>query len=194
MVDPLNVELDEAVRLLVATFDAKSIDYALVGGLATALRGRPRYTQDVDVLLQVNQLALPPLLDELERVGFSLDQPTVIREFVYDHLTAFLYKSVRIDWLKPVLPLYANSLKRASILPWDARQNVRVVNTEGLILTKLVAFRSRDQSDIENLLSSNRDTIDLEMLRDDWAAVADTEDARTAWLEQAITVNCPPKK
>ena len=49
--DLMGDELIHAVELLADTFSAQSIRYAVVGGLATALRGRPRFTQDVDVLL-----------------------------------------------------------------------------------------------------------------------------------------------
>src|SRR5206468_1847327 len=103
----LGSELIRAVELLADTFAAQSIRYAVVGGLATALRGRPRFTQDVEVLLDVPQLALPGLLDELAQLGFVFDRATVIREYVHEHMTAFRFASVRIDWLKPVLPLYA---------------------------------------------------------------------------------------
>src|SRR5262249_12050382 len=100
-------ELIRAVELLADAFTALSIRYALVGGLATTLRGRPRFTQDVDVLLEVPQLTLPGLVDDLAGRGFTVDTQTVIREFVQNHMTAFRFGSVRIDWLKPVLPLYA---------------------------------------------------------------------------------------
>ena len=76
------------------------------------LRGHPRFTQAVDVLLDVPQLVLPGLLDELARRGFTFDAATVIREYVQEHLTAFRYGSVRIDWLKPMLPLYAQSVPK----------------------------------------------------------------------------------
>jgi hypothetical protein len=187
--DQLHVELDEAVRLLVEAFTSKSVDYALVGGLAASLRGRPRFTQDVDLLVQVSQVALPSLLDELIGRGFDLDAPRVIREYVQEHLTAFRYKTVRIDWLKPMLPLYANTLAGASLLPWKSGQPIRVARPEGLILTKLAAFRPQDQLDIEMLLSSNRDDLDLDLIRTEWSAVAEVEDARTAWLEGAIARN-----
>jgi len=58
-------DLLAAVEILGDVFDRRRIRYALLGGLATMLRGRPRFTQDVDVLLEVPQLALPGLLDEL---------------------------------------------------------------------------------------------------------------------------------
>ncbi len=192
--EQLNVELDEAVGLLVEAFTSKSIEYALVGGLAASLRGRPRFTQDVDVLVRVPQIALPPLLDELIRLGFHLDPTKVIREYLQEHLTAFQYKSVRIDWLKPMLPFYANTLAGASLMPWKADQLVRVARPEGLILTKLAAFRPQDQTDIEMLLSSNRDDIDVDWIRNEWSAVAEGEDDRTTWLEAAIARSVPPRK
>src|SRR5882762_2466380 len=97
--DPLADELIHAVELLADAFDAKSIRYAVVGGLATVMRGRPRFTQDVDVLLDVPQLMLPGLLDELARLRFDFDMATVIQEYVREHMTSFRFGSVRIDWL-----------------------------------------------------------------------------------------------
>jgi hypothetical protein len=190
--DPLANELIRAVELLADTYAARSIRYAIVGGLATLLRGRPRFTQDVDVLLDVPQLALPGLLDELARLGFTFDPHTVIQEYVREHMTAFRFGTVRIDWLKPVLPLYARTLADASSLPWTEGHSLRVASPEGLILTKMVAFRPQDQADIETLLIANRDTIDLDLIRREWSAVAAGEDDRTAWLENAIARCVPP--
>jgi hypothetical protein len=55
-----------------------------------------------------------------------------------------------------------------------------------LILTKMVAFRPQDQIDIETLLTANRDTIDVSLIREQWGPFAATEAERTAWLEAAI--------
>ena len=59
--DFLAGDLVRGVELLADTFAAKSIRYALIGGLATLMRGRPRFTQDIDILLDVPQVALPGL-------------------------------------------------------------------------------------------------------------------------------------
>jgi hypothetical protein len=184
--DLLENELIRAVELLADTFAAQAIRYALVGGLAVALRGRPRFTQDVDVLLDVPQLVLPRLLDELARLGFTLDRDAVVSEFVHEHMTAFRFGSVRIDWLKPVLPLYARTLADASSLMWTEGHPLRVATAEGLILTKMVAFRLQDQVDIEALLTANRDDLDVGLIRREWSVVAAGEESRTAWLENAL--------
>jgi hypothetical protein len=40
--------------------------------------------------------------------------------------------------------------------------------------------------DIETLLTANRDTIDVELIRREWFYFADSEPERTAWLEAVI--------
>jgi len=184
--DSLAGDLVAAVEILGEVFENRGVRYALLGGLATILRGRPRFTQDVDVLLEVPQLALPGLLDELVDRGFSLDRETVIRQFVEQHMTAFRYGVVRIDWLKPVLPLYSHALAAATKLPWGEKHALRVLTPEGLIVTKLVAFRPQDQEDIRTLLAANADEIDADLIRHEWAAVAEGEEQRTTWLEAEL--------
>jgi predicted nucleotidyltransferase len=185
--DPLAGELVAAVEILSEVFGVRGIHYAILGGLATMLRGRPRFTQDVDVLLDVPQVALPGLLDELAGRGFSLDRDAVIREFVQHHMTAFRYGMVRIDWLKPVLPIYAHALAAATTVLWTEGHVMRVLATEGLIVTKMVAFRPQDQEDIRTLLAANRDDIDSDLIRREWSAVSQDEDARTSWLEAELS-------
>ena len=185
--DPMAGELVAAVEILSEVFGVRGIRYAILGGLATMLRGRPRFTQDVDVLLDVPQVALPGLLDELAGRGFSLDRDAVIREFVQHHMTAFRYGMVRIDWLKPVLPIYAHALAAATTVLWTEGHVMRVLATEGLIVTKMVAFRPQDQEDIRTLLAANRDDIDSDLIRREWSAVSQDEDARTSWLEAELS-------
>jgi hypothetical protein len=178
-------DLVTAVETLSEVFVERGIEYALLGGIATMLRGRPRFTQDVDILLSVPQVALPGLLDELIRRGFSLDADTVIREFVQHHMTAFRFGVVR---LKPVLPLYAHALAAATSIPWTAGHSLRVLAAEGLIITKMVAFRPQDQEDIRTLIAANAAELNVELIRREWATVADGEEQRTAWLEAALAV------
>ena len=125
------------------------------------------------MLLDVPQLALPGLLDELSRLGFTIDRDIVIREYVCEHMTSFRFGEVRIDLLKPVLPLYTQTLIGATALTWtDNCPSLRVAAPEGLILTKMVAFRPQDQADIETLLAANAEEIDVDLIRREWSPFA----------------------
>ncbi len=183
---PLSDELIRAVESLSEVFAARSIRYAVIGGLATFMRGRVRFTKDVDILLDVPQTMLPELLDDLVARGFTLDPAIVIKEYVRDHITSFPFGQVRIDWLKPILPLYAHALSSAGPRKWSEGHLIQVVTSEGLILTKMVSFRPQDQTDIETLLTANRDKIDVHLIRAEWAPFAAMETERTAWLESVI--------
>ena len=66
---------------------------------------------------------------------------------------------------------------------------VCVATAEGLILTKMVAFRPQDQLDIETLLTANRDHIDINLIREEWSpfASAEAEAALPGWTPQSIS-------
>ena len=58
----------------------------------------------------------------------------------------------------------------------------------------MVAFRPQDQMDIETLLTANRDTIDVDLIREEWSPFAASEPERTAWLESSIAKWAKPRE
>jgi hypothetical protein len=94
--------------------------------------------------------------------------------------------------MQPVVPLFAHVLDTAESKSWLDTQ-VRVATAEGLVLTKLVAFREQDQADIVALLEANRDTFDIDLTRREWQPYAASEVDRTAWLETAIARIVPKR-
>jgi hypothetical protein len=54
----------------------------------------------------------------------------------------------------------------------------------------MLAFRTQDQADIETLLIANCDAIDVELIRREWSAFAEGEEARTDRLEATFTLCC----
>jgi len=154
-----------------------AVNYAVIGGMAAAYRSQPRFTKDVDFLLNIPQLTLPSLLEDLARRGFTFDDMVASREWTQEHMTVLSYHGIRIDWLKPVIPAYEHVLERATEETWLAHR-IRVASAEGLILLKLLAFRTQDQLDIENLVAANRDHLDVAWIQAEWQTVAPLDDPR----------------
>jgi hypothetical protein len=185
--EPLNLpeSLRAALHESVQTFQKHGIRYALIGGIATSYRGRARYTRDVDFILSVPQITLPGLLDDLVEIGFEFDPTDAIRQWTQEHLTVLRFRGVRVDWLKPVLPLYQHVIDSATPESWLG-DTVNVATAESLILTKLVASRPQDLADIRELLAANRGRIDIDWIRKEWASVADADDPKTVQFESLV--------
>lgn len=185
--------LDEMRRALAesaAAMDHHKVTYALIGGLATSYRSQPRFTKDVDFLVNAPQLVLAPLLEDLHGRGFELDTLAAIGDWTQHHMVVLSYHGVRIDWLKPLIPAYLHVLDRATEETWLG-QPIRIASAEGLILLKLLAFRVQDQVDIENLVAANRDALDLDWIKAEWEPLADLDDPRMLWLLERVEQSRP---
>jgi hypothetical protein len=178
-------QLQTGLSELVAAFERHGVRYALIGGLAVSLRSRPRSTRDIDILLTVPQVTLPGLLSDLTDHGFTLDETVVITAFVRHHITAFDYQGVRVDWLKPVVPMYQHVLDTAETAA-GFEQPVRVASAEGLLLLKLMAGRPRDLVDIDSLLAANKGQLDLDWVEREWLTLYTADDPRWVKFRQSV--------
>ena len=52
-------------------------------------------------------MAFPGLLEDLNSVGFEIDIMEVVRRWSVDWFTVFYSGLARVDWMQPVIPLYA---------------------------------------------------------------------------------------
>lgn len=140
----------QELKALVDTLETQAIDYALCGGVALAIHGVPRATQDIDLL------ARPEDLDRLRQVarscGFTFE--SVPMEFASGVTIQRFTKLIEgqpfmLDVLLVTAPLenvWAGRLKTA----FDGG-TVQVVSREGLISLKLAAGRPQDIADVQRL-------------------------------------------
>lgn len=149
--------LADAVRML----EDRSIRSAVIGGLAVSLRGMPRMTVDVDLVIQADvddglRLArdLPstpfmPLFEGVEEVvasAFILP----IRHRV---------TGVRVDLAIGVSGFERDVVSRATPVTIGA-VTIAVVSIEDLLVMKALAGRPQDETDIQGLVDVQRDAID----------------------------------
>jgi len=190
-----NEPFEHPPPLLTATLElARALNqfqvrYALIGGLATGYRTHPRFTRDLDFLLNVPPLVLPQLLEDLKRRGFEFNTLDAIREWTQHHMVVLSFHGIRVDWLQSVIPAYVHVLDHATEETW-LNQPIRIASAEGLILLKLLAFRPQDQVDIENLVAAQRDSLDLDWIRAEWQTVMSLDDPRMHRLLE--WVGAPP--
>ncbi len=191
MASEIPSDLQTALKEMAASLQALELRFALIGGMAVGYRSRPRFTRDIDLLLDIPQVVLPRLLDDLKHRGFSFDTNRTIREWTRDHLTALKYHGVTIDWLKPVLPLFQHVIDQARTEDFLGCA-MPIASPECLILTKLIASRGQDQVDIENLLAANQGKVDLDFIRREWITVGGEDDPRYLKFQEMAAKLDPP--
>src|SRR5207302_9752612 len=62
---------DEVLRDAITAVEADGLPYLLMGGIASGMLGRPRWTHDVDFLVKPEHAA--PVLQTLARAGFTTE-------------------------------------------------------------------------------------------------------------------------
>ena len=140
----------DELRALVAALEAAAIDYAICGGVALAIHGAPRATQDIDLLLR------PEDLDRLRVVargcGFAFE--SLPMDFASGLTMQRFTKLIDGQPLMLDVLLVGPTEERV----WADRLTaafeggpIRVVSRAGLVTLKAAAARPQDLADLQRL-------------------------------------------
>jgi hypothetical protein len=124
----------KVVSLVVSDLDAQNLRYALIGGMAMAMRGLQRTTLDLDFILMLEDLNLADQI--LRKHGYT-------REFHSENVSHYIGKNAalgRIDLLHAFRGPTLGMLSRAERLTWANGMSLPVVHIEDLIGLKVQAL------------------------------------------------------
>jgi len=146
----LRMDVFAEFEQLAGALAAREIPYALIGGVAMAFHIQPRFTKDIDLLIQSPQL--PLVTEALNSLGYFLSAGP----WTFPHSQLTLHR-----FLKPVLDdefvvdiLVAESPEMAAIVdraqPMKSQDHpiIRVARREDIILLKKQRASPLDQADI----------------------------------------------
>ncbi|HEX7315228.1 MAG TPA: nucleotidyl transferase AbiEii/AbiGii toxin family protein [Pyrinomonadaceae bacterium] len=156
---------EEALRSLARWFESDGVPYTTVGGLAVSLLGRPRATQDIDVVVWLDERPWESFLRAGEAYGFEgrigdvLEFAARSRVILLRHVAS----GISVDVSCGALPFELEMIERARTLAAGGVK-VKVPTPEDLIVMKAVAQRAKDLDDIEALLRAHHD-LDLDRIR-----------------------------
>lgn len=147
----MNDSIEKFQTLLKALSEAE-IDYILIGGLAVALHGVPRFTEDVDIFVKRNSSNISNLKNVLHKV-FNDES---INEITYDDLIE--YAVVRygtpdnyyIDVMDRIGDAFSYEDLEYEIIELDGN-SIRVATIETLIKLKKNTIREIDKFDVAML-------------------------------------------
>ena len=144
------------------TFKAFKVKYLLGGGLAVNLHGVPRFTKDIDILIDLSTSNLNRLRKALEKLNYKPKIPVTMNEFLKPEnwkkwkrekgmLSLSLYNPENpfeeLDLLVNVDLKFESASKRKMSLK-SSNFEVDVVGIDDLIKMKIKAGRAQDKSDV----------------------------------------------
>jgi hypothetical protein len=142
------MDIYQELQTLLASLRHENVCYALCGGLALAVYGITRATQDID--LMVEESALPRVRAVAERLGFRFDPGLLL----FREGQIRIQRMFKTDYLVLGLLLVTPLTESA----WRTRQQVEtefgpvtVVSPAGLIGLKSLRQSGQDQDDIRRL-------------------------------------------
>ena len=145
--------------------DAGAVSGAIIGGVAASILGRPRLTEDIDVLVLLEHEDWPAFLAAGREFGFvpriddALDFAQTSRVLLVSHQPS----GIRIDIVLGALSLEEEIVRGAARVE-IAGVTVPLPSPESIVVMKAIARRARDIADIEGILEVH-DDLDLDWIR-----------------------------
>lgn len=144
-------DFEKALASVAAVFRARSVPYALMGGLAVAAWGAPRATEDIDLLADVTPS--PELDSALRASGFEVEWRRGAADDPIPLLLRLCGRSgPEIDVLCATRAWEREMLARAVRLRLAQGLEIPVIAVEDLIVLKLLAGGPGDLADVADLL------------------------------------------
>jgi len=152
----------EEILIHVARFleDSKRKDprlkgYALIGALAVSAHGRPRATQDIDILISADQFYFTQSLSQLaDQLGGRCEirksnpaDPIGDTARIYDR-----HGNAMVDFLKARWKWEEEMILAAERVAYEGKVNIPVAGREDLLVLKLRAGSPQDLVDATELL------------------------------------------
>ena len=142
-------DYEEFVELL----NKHEVKYCIIGSYALAFHARPRYTKDIDFLIDIspeNAKKIKSALDEFGFASVNLTEDDFLKE---GNIIQLGYEPVRIDIITSITGLEFADVWKSRIQGPYGRQTINYIDRQNLIRAKKISNRPQDKVDLKLLLS-----------------------------------------
>lgn len=155
----------EILALVCGYLNKQRIGYVLVGGIAVSIHGIPRSTIDADLILSLEEKALPGMILFLKKNGFRASLEDAREAFADgSHFSAEdTLSHLRLDIKGICNEMDRNAYERRIRFRFNG-VGMMIESPEDLIAAKLHFGSEQDQRDAEGVFISKSGKLDLEYL------------------------------
>jgi hypothetical protein len=130
------------------------VHYCIVGSYALAFHARPRYTKDLDVLIEATPDNARRILAALEEFGFRSLDITVEDLCEDEQIIQLGYEPVRIDLITSIKGLDFRYVCENRVKGSYGSETVNYIDRENFVKSKKLSNRLQDKADLELILES----------------------------------------
>lgn len=130
-----------------------NVRYCVIGAFALAFHARPRYTKDMDILIEATTDNAKNLLIALDEFGFGSLNLAVNDFSTQGNIIQLGYEPVRIDIITSIKGLKFADIWKSRIQGPYGKQTINLIDRQNLIRSKKLANRAQDKADLKLLLS-----------------------------------------
>jgi hypothetical protein len=163
----------------------QSVPYALGGAIAYGIHGNPRNTNDVDVNVFLEPDRLGPAFTAFRQLGMSVDEAQAVEAARREGLFILWHHGMRIDVFTPSIDFSSEAL-RTRVSRDVGGETVWFLSAEALAVFKMLFFRSKDIVDLERLLATSGDAMDIHYVREHLAKMMGANDSRVAKWDELV--------
>ena len=154
---------------VIDVLEAVGARYAIWGGLAVTAHGEPRFTQDMDVLLDPAGLPVAVFMRRLQESGYHVDEVAVRNALGGGFFNVIhLYYQVKTDFYVPCEAGLRQMIAERVYLPFDEARQAAYVTPAAAVISKLRAYlnsrSTRHLDDIASVIRVKADSLDAEAL------------------------------
>ena len=130
-----------------------NVRYCVIGAFAVAFHARPRYTKDIDILIEPTIDNANRLLIALDEFGFGSLNLAVNDFSTQGNIIQLGYEPVRIDIITSIKGLEFADVWQSRIQGPYGKQTINFIDRQSLIRSKRISNRAQDKADLQLLLS-----------------------------------------
>jgi len=148
------VKTEKDYEEFLESLNKHDVRYCIIGAFALAFYARPRYTKDMDILVEPSTSNAKKLLAALGDFGFGSLDLTAEDFSTKGNIIQLGYEPVRIDIITSIEGLeFAGIWENRTQGPYG-EQTVYYIGRQDLIRAKQLSNRAQDKADLELLLSA----------------------------------------
>jgi hypothetical protein len=144
--------LNRDFKELLELFNAREINYLIVGGYALAVHGVPRYTGDLDLWVWLADSNARKILAALQDFGLGSLGLTIEDFTTSNRVIQIGYPPVRVDIMTSIDAVTFDEAWKSRIIVAMDGLDVPIISRQHLIANKQSTGRFQDLADLEKLL------------------------------------------